>query len=227
MSLMQFAEYYAKTENCLFVDQSNKGQIYLNLPDSYQALITLIKYQYPGQHGEFIRRVIDIIDARHPKLNTMFVLSPPNSGKNFFFDAVLHLFINYGMIGNFNRNTGFPLGSCTNKRILMFNEPNIESSAFDTLKMVFGGDHCSVRQKYQGDGQLSRTPVIVLSNKEIFPRDGAWHSRILRENWKEAPFLKKIEKKPHPLAVFKLIYKYTNDVTLRRACEPIINKYFS
>lgn len=64
----------------------------------------------------------------------MEIVSPPSAGKNFFFDPVLSFYINRGTIRNFNRYTSFPLQDTVGRRILVWNEPNCESSAFDTVK---------------------------------------------------------------------------------------------
>lgn len=110
----------------------------------------------------------------------MFVLSEPNGGKNWFFDAVIHFFLNFGEIGNFNRHSSFPLQEAVNKRILLWNEPNAEPAAMDTLKMLLGGDTFNAKVKYENDAVVTRTPVIVLSNNDIFPKDAAFQSRLVR-----------------------------------------------
>lgn len=138
----------------------------------------------------------------------MFVLSEPNGGKNWFFDAVIHFFLNFGEIGNFNRHSSFPLQEAVNKRILLWNEPNAEPAAMDTLKMLLGGDTFIAKVKYENDAVVTRTPVIVLSNNDIFPKDAAFQSRLVRHRWRTAPLLRKYKLKPHPIGVYSLMEKY-------------------
>lgn len=64
------------------------------------------------------------------------------------------------------------------KRILLWNEPQCEVRSFETLKMIFGGDTCNVKVKYESDSILSRTPVIVLTNYDPFPKYLAFRTRI-------------------------------------------------
>lgn len=138
----------------------------------------------------------------------MFILSPPNAGKNFFFDAVIHYFLNFGQLGNFNKYNSFPMQECVNKRIILWNEPVLEASAVETLKTIFGGDTANAKVKYQNDAIITRTPVIVLSNNDVFPKDEAFRSRIISYEWRACDDLKKLKKKPWPLAFYTLLEEY-------------------
>lgn len=95
-----------------------------------------------------------------------------------------------------------------NKRILLWNEPNVEPAAMDTLKMLLGGDTFNAKVKYENDAVVTRTPVIVLSNNDIFPKDAAFQSRLVRHRWRTAPLLRKYKLKPHPIGVYSLMEKY-------------------
>ena len=86
-----------------------------------------------------------------------------SEGKNFFFDIITQPMINVGHIGNFNKYQNFPLQEAIGRRILMWNEPNFESDAEETLKCILGGDPCNVKIKFQNDACLRRTPIIIFS----------------------------------------------------------------
>lgn len=148
------------------------------------------------------------MDKKIPKKNSIFILSDPNAGKNFFFDAVVHYCINYGQMGNFNRYCQFPLQECVDRRIILWNEPVMEACASETLKCIFGGDTCNAKVKYQGDAVIMRTPVIILSNNDVFPKNEAFRSRMFQFNWRPAIFLKDIKYKPNPLCIYFLYEKY-------------------
>ncbi|KAL5282366.1 hypothetical protein ACFFRR_005503 [Megaselia abdita] len=138
----------------------------------------------------------------------MFILSPPNAGKILFFDTFIHYCMNFGQIGNFNRYCSFPLMECVTRRIILWNEPVLESSATETLNMLFGGDTVSVKVKYLSDAVIQRTPVIVLSNNDVFPNDTAFRSRMFSYKWKPFNLLKNYKKKPNPLSCYFLLKKY-------------------
>lgn len=125
-----------------------------------------------------------------------------------FFYCVAQAMINSGYIDNFNRFSSFPSMEAVDKRILVWNEPNAEPSAFEDLKKLFGGDPCNCKVKFKGDSIVMRTPIIVLSNEDIFPADKAFRTRMLKYKWKPAVFLREVRKKPHSLAFSYLLAKY-------------------
>lgn len=189
----------------------NASEYYYSINASVDIMNNLLLFQYEQNAKNvksFLKELLNVIDKRVPKKNTMFVLSAPNAGKNFFFDAVIHYFINFGQMGNFNRYCNFPMQECVDRRIILWNEPVLEASACETLKMILGGDTVNAKVKYSPDMVVTRTPVIVLSNTDVFPNDQAFRSRMYTHKWKPAKMLKKCDKKPHPLAVYHLFKMY-------------------
>lgn len=93
------------------------------------------------------------------------------------------------------------------RRILLWNEPNFEPGSEEILKLLFGGDTCSAKIKYEGDACILRTPIIVLTNRDVIPNDDTFNSRVWKYTWKVAPFLKYLTKKPHPIAMFYVFFK--------------------
>lgn len=190
---------------------SNISEYYYSVEDSVKILTALIDYQFSGIEGEikaFLLNLYNVCDKIIPKRNCFCVISPPNAGKNYFFDSVIHYYLNFGQIGNFNKYCSFPLMECINRRILLWNEPSAEPASFETLKCIFGGDTCNVKVKYQDDAVLQRTPTIVLSNNDIFPHDEAFRSRMFLYTWRPCEMLKDHKLKPHPLAWPHLLMYY-------------------
>lgn len=117
------------------------------------------------------------------KKNALFILSSPNAGKNLFFDPIIHWYSNYySQIANFNKHQQFLLLDAVNRRIYVWNESACESSSFETLKLLFGGDSQKVKVKYEGDAVVDRTPIIILSNSDVFPKDQAFMSRMIKHS---------------------------------------------
>lgn len=184
-------------------------EVYYTIAESLIIAERLLAFQVgEGNIRVFLTDVYNILERRIPKCNCLFVLGEPNSGKNFYFDSIIASCIASGQIGNFNRFNNFPLMECVNKRILLWNEPNCEPGAFDTLKMLFGGDSLSVRVKYEADAVVLRTPIIVLSNTNPFPSDNAFNTRMIRYRWHAASFLQEYTKKLHPLTTYCLLQSY-------------------
>lgn len=101
--------------------------------------------------------------------------------------------ITSGQIANMNRNSSFPFNNCINKRVLHWDEPNFEPCALEDLKLLFSGDEFSVNIKYQPFNTITRTPVIVTANSNVFPNSPAFQCRIINYHFKEAPFLKDLK----------------------------------
>lgn len=218
---LDFIEMYKNTQPLFDAPHGDLSSFYMTVDDSYKAVIELLNFQFDENQNEisdFVNNLYMLVEKIVPKKNCIEVVSPPSAGKNFFFDAVLSFYINRGTIRNFNRFSNFPLQDTVGRRILLWNEPNCESAAFDTVKKIFGGDVDSVAVKYSPDQTITRTPVIVLSNNEVFPNDEAFNHRMWRYKWKACPMLKRHDKKVHPMS---LIHLYDNfvldaDYTLAR-----------
>lgn len=208
-TLRQFYDMLsADTADPQFISSMKYG----TLTDSVVWLDDLLRLQFHDDNDQivaFLLSLVDVIDRKIPKLNCIVVHAPPSSGKNFFFDVVLAICLNYGQLGQANRNNVFAFQEAPNKRILLWNEPNYEPILTDTIKMMLGGDPYTVRVKNQADLHVRRTPVIVLTNNLVpFMMDVAFRERVVQYNWQAAPFLADIELKPYPMAFFEILKKY-------------------
>lgn len=93
-TIRQFCEIYRKP-GCtpLFamprgmnavVSKNDEGEelvtpYYLSLEDSLNICVQLLDFQTNNNTAAFLKHVVDILDKRIPKLNTMFVYGPPSS----------------------------------------------------------------------------------------------------------------------------------------------------
>lgn len=213
-STLDLYQEYMKTDSTSLIFNAPDGNVadyYYSINESVAIMSDLLDYQFCGDEDnvrEFLSSLYNVCDKLVAKRNTLFILSPPNAGKNYFIDAVIHFYLNFGQIGNFNKYSSFPLQECVNRRILFWNEPSAEPAAFETLKMLFGGDTCNAKIKYEDDAVIQRTPVIITSNNDCFPTDEAFNSRIFKYTWRQCDLLKKHTKKPFPVAWPLLLQKY-------------------
>lgn len=157
---------------------------------------------------DFMQEVYDICEKRKPKVNTLELIGPASSGKSYFADMICAFYLNVGHMKNFNRNEAFPMQSCTDRRIILWNEAQAEVSAHDTIKLILGGDPCPANIKYQDIQTINRTPVIITANRQYIPRTAPFNDRMIRYQWIAAPFLKEKDKKPHPLCYIDLLRSY-------------------
>lgn len=185
---------------------------YYNVEESTHILEELLKYQFNDNDEciyEFLLSLYNVLDRKIPKCNSILVHSPPSSGKNFFFDACIDYFLNKGQFGRANKHNNFAFQDAANKRIILWNEPNYESSQTDLLKMILGGDCYNVNVKNKPDTAVYRTPVILLTNNRVpFMYDPAFTDRCKIYCWKHAPYLKDYNKKPYPVAIYHLFVKH-------------------
>jgi hypothetical protein len=217
-SLRAFYYMYFKT-----IDQNNfifsRSKKYYSLEESTELLDRLLKYQFDDDESEiqkFLQYLVNVVDLQPPqnpgsniKCNTFLVISPPSAGKNFFFDTLFTLCLNLGQLGTANKSNNFAFQDAANRRIILWNEPNYESSMTDYIKTLFEGGDTKVRVKMLGDAHVKRTPIIVLTNNHVnFMSDTAFRDRIIQYRWKTAPFLKECLLKPYPLSFFKILLKY-------------------
>lgn len=189
---------------------------YYGMEESIDILYNLLQFQ--AKHNNFnahlfMWKLHDVLAKNTRKQNTFLVIGPPNSGKNFFFDAVIHAQFNFGQIGNFDKYNSFPLMEACNKRVLLWNEPQVEVGQTETLKMLLGGDTLNVKVKYEDDTIMTRTPIIVLANYAPFPNGEAFRTRIIRYQWSTAAYLRDMVKKPNPAAVWHLFRRMHVNLT--------------
>lgn len=192
---------------------------YLSLPDSRDVLIQLLENQYfdyaaatnqtvSEAVGQFLKEVYEICEKVRPKQNALEIIGPAGSGKSYFVDCIAAFYINVGHARNFSKLENFPLQSCVNRRIILWNECQVEQSAHDTVKLLLGGDPCPANIKYLDVQTIPRTPVLITANRQYLPFNEPFNQRMIRYTWTPAPFLKDIKKKPHPLAYRCLLEEY-------------------
>lgn len=216
-SLRDFYNMYNSNqqENLIF----SRSKVYMNFEESTKILDKILIHQFNNDEDEikqFLQWLVNVVDKQppgnpyaNPKFNTFLVHSPPSAGKNFFFDTLFTLCLNLGQLGTANKTNNFAFQDAANRRIILWNEPNYESSMTDYLKTLFEGGDTKVRVKMMGDTHVKRTPIVILTNNHVnFMSDPAFKDRIKQYKWKTAPFLKEFLLKPHPLSFFEILLKY-------------------
>lgn len=173
---------------------------YMSLSESVVWMERILYIQTNGNIKQFVTEVFQVLEKLLPKKNCIYIISEPSSGKNFIFDAIKTFYLNTGQMGNFNRNTSFPFQDCDSRRVIMWNEPNIEPSSYETVKMLLGGDTLSVNKKYEDYVEIYRTPIIMLTNIEVLPRTLVWTDRCFFYQWQRIDIWENNVAKPHPFA---------------------------
>uniref|UniRef100_A0A8D8VXJ9 Non-capsid protein NS-1 n=1 Tax=Cacopsylla melanoneura TaxID=428564 RepID=A0A8D8VXJ9_9HEMI len=125
MSTVEFYDFYRQCEPANLIFNAPMGHVseyYYSIDMSVDILHELLAFQFdkePEAIKDFLKWLLWVCDKRVQKLNTLMIEGSANSGKNYFFDCVLHYYINWGQMGNFNKFQNFPLQGCMNKRIIL------------------------------------------------------------------------------------------------------------
>ncbi|XP_060845441.1 uncharacterized protein LOC132925026 [Rhopalosiphum padi] len=195
-TLKDFDEYYSDPKVKPYFNAYNRiqSEVYYDVDTSVEIADKLLRHQFNNNTENiniFLTDVLNVIDKRVPKLNTIAIHAEPNAGKNYFFDPIAAFFINYGSIGTANKTNQFAFQEAAGKRLVLWNEPNYEAVHIEKLKELLAGDTTRVHVKYQGDAPLQGPPIIILTNDmlSIFGMS-AFQSRIRLYHWKSAPFLR-------------------------------------
>ncbi|XP_050548166.1 uncharacterized protein LOC126909781, partial [Daktulosphaira vitifoliae] len=113
-SVQQFWDYYSspgvRPYFNLYAFTNCKSSFYYTPAESLEIAVELLHFQFDGdleRIHKFMYDLFDVVEKNVPKRNTLSVLSPPNAGKNFFFDAVCSYFLNYGIISTLNKHSPF------------------------------------------------------------------------------------------------------------------------
>lgn len=207
-TIRNFVEFYKEPRVYLFQDIFHSGSVYYNVDESVSHVSDFLENSFLNVH-EFLQDLVNVVDRKLPKVNTIEVVAPPSTGKTWFFDMICDFFLNVGHLKNMNRYSQFPFQDCTNRRIILWNEPNCHAEFLDTLKTIYGGDRCPAAIKCKDDAVIYRTPLIVTSNNVLFPNNDALNARRRRYEMKTWERLKEVgEKKPSPLCIEALLTKY-------------------
>lgn len=141
MTLQNYISLFNNTIKCYFgCSNGDINNFYYDLDKSIEIMENIALFQNNNNDSFYTRKclynVYCITERIEPKKNCMLVESPPNAGKNMFFDKVVMFFCNYGQVANFNRYQQFPLMDAINRRILIWNEPMCETSAHEIMKQL-------------------------------------------------------------------------------------------
>lgn len=180
---------------------------YLPLDESVKLAEKFLFHQFQSEEAiyEFLFFLSKMLNKETGKMNAIEVVSPPTSGKNWFFDSIMTFCISYGHIENHSsKNSRFTLENAINRRINIYNEPNFDAAFEETLLKLTAGDTVSAEAKYQSYQSLVKTPIVILSNVSKFGKTSKWNERLYRVRWHKAEMLKDKDY-CHPLTFVSLL----------------------
>lgn len=227
LSLREFRDLYSKTLPVFNSHTLNPFDLYHNIDESVYYLNSLLNFQFNGEEFKIVNFLSNVkrwfdksgwleeTGLINIKCNTISVVGPPNCGKSYFFDCLASLALNVGHIGRINNKTNhFSLQESVNKRLISGNEISMEEGAKEDFKKICEGSPVNIPVKHQKDSVLYKTPVLLMSNSYSFVNhDPAFKDiRVKTFLWKPYDTLQSSEKKPYPLAMFKIFDMYNVNV---------------
>lgn len=231
LMLHEFRQLYESGKPIFYANDLDPFVYYHDRDTSAKFLIDVLKFQFNDDDDkitEFLfnlkcwfnkkgwrtlqRKGDDFEYKLNPKINSIAINGPPNSGKNYFFDTIVAIATNVGHIGRVSNKTNqFSLQDAYNRRLVIGNELSMEDSAKEDFKKLCEGSAFNIRVKHQGDKIFTRTPVIFITNGMLeISGDSAFKNvRLTTLQWRTCPLLAESSMKPYPLALFD-VFDYFN-----------------
>lgn len=217
-SFADFKHLYDGKEPIFYANNQDVWNYYHSMDESVDYMSKLLLHQFDHESDNvtsFLENLRNWFNkegwAGNPKVNAIAIIGPPNSGKNYFFDAIAALAYNVGHIGRVNNKTNnFALQDCYNRRLVMGNEISMEEGAKEDFKKLCEGTALNIRVKYQGDKIFNKTPVCLISNHTLdICNDPTFKNvRLQTFRWHTCTLLRDSKLKPYPLSIFKLYEMY-------------------
>lgn len=154
-----------------FAAQPFDNTNYESVRDSYEFFITWAQKQ-GWDVIKLINDVVDVLDKKREKVNTIALIGASNSGKTVMFAQPLVKICRFvGQVGNRGNASEFIWQECVNTRLISMEECCMAPEFYEDLKLLFGGEVMRVAVKHQSYATLERTPVILTGNKDPWSFD--------------------------------------------------------
>lgn len=210
MTISDLLQIYKETQPFFSCTSAYISDFYYSTDESLERCNALLEFQFPDidVRVNFLQQLYLVITRQNGKKNTLCITGPPSSGKTYFVRFVSSFFLSIGQVRNFNRNDSFPLNDCTDKRILIWDEPNYTRENLETIKMLFSGDNTPANVKYENQVVIEKTPLLITTNTDVFPTSDDFNKRMVRYRWTQLPSSDEDHKQLYPMALPELFSFY-------------------
>lgn len=181
----------------------DKKDLCLSITASYRLMKEWFKCQ-KIEPTHFITSLMSVMDHKARKRNCLVLKGAPNSGKTFIAKSIEKACIFFGEVTQGTSGYAFMWQDCTNKRVIVINEPFFDLSMIESLKAVLEGTGTFVHKKNTSDDYLRPTPVIVTTNHHLWSHCPSAEEPIrarcyhIYDNLIAADCLKYVTKDLHP-----------------------------
>lgn len=208
IQILSIQQIYQELEKAtpLFGALHDTNDHYETREDSITKLEYFLSYQLNDELDDFMDFLFNLLNKTSGKFNCLNIIGAPSSGKTYFARLIKEAMITSGQILNMSRNNNFPFNNCVGKRLLHWDEPAFDPSALEEIKLIFSGDELPANIKFQNVTTITRTPVIVTANMNVFPNETAFHIRIKHFRFRTMSDLKDW-KYLHPMCLYDLFIR--------------------
>lgn len=190
-------------------------ETFLSVEESLSLFDEIVKWNGINRE-ELVTNVINVVDKRLPKLNTICFIGEPNAGKTLLADSIVKACVYYGSLQNLVGKSPFEFSPALHQRILLINEPCIQNLTIELFKNMLEGHRVSVDVKFESSQILERTPCVIAGNNNmvIYTREreanlAAIMARTYWYNLKPMPRLKDFKAGINPLIWRELMNEYS------------------
>lgn len=114
--------------------------------------------------------------------------------------------------------------NCVRKRLLIWDEAYCDRFFYEHMKKLMSAEPLDVSIKFQGTKTVRKTPIIMASNNYVFPNEESFNCRLLKYEWRYAPWLTAYNKQIiHPAAIGAIMC-YANMYVTKKIDYTIVNK---
>lgn len=190
-----------------YIDRKNEC---MTPHESAELMLRWCEYQNI-KPSKFAENILEVMDHKKRKQNTLIFQGLPNSGKTFIANSISKACIFYGAVSQGTAGYAFMWQDCINKRVIIINEPFFDLCMIESLKTVLEGTGTFVHKKNTGDEYLCPTPVIITTNNDVWCQAPSAKDAIITRthtwynNLKPCPFLKDVTKDLHPRWISTLL----------------------
>lgn len=118
---------------------------------------------------EFANALKTVLNCEKPKKNCIRLIGAPNSGKTLIGQLIASCFITC-YANNHGSENEFFMSNFLNKALILCEELYVTQATCEDFKSILGGANIDISKKYSEKQILSRTPVLITSNFELFGR---------------------------------------------------------
>lgn len=160
------------TKDSLDIQRANRFSFLLNGGQYIQEQVDALRQIFVNNQIDiraFCDDVFAILSCKYNKINCLRLIGPSNSGKTLIARLICNGFI-CSYVNNHNSENEFYLSCFLNKCICLCEELLVSQATAEDFKSILGGAELLISKKFHEKQVLTRTPIIITSNHELFGR---------------------------------------------------------